>query len=206
MKDVKKANLAIFVIILFLVAFAVFLWFYQRERYSDIYFNYNGFDVHRVNFLEKGFVYKISLISEIDKNLYSIESRFNPMDLEEIPVNANLDDIYDKEALFITMDNNATGVSVLAATEISKVTGNDLIFRNPKVTHGALNAPIQDKNVTVVTCDNVNEYIGVISFEIGDKPRIYSENGCVIVVGKDENDLIRVADRLMLTLLGIMKP
>ena len=121
-------------------------------------------------------------------------------------IKVNLKDIYDKQELFITMDENATGVSVLAATEISKVTGNSLIFRYPKETFGALKNPIEGRNVTVITCNNVNNTTGVISFEIGNSSEIYSKNGCILAVGKSESDLIRVADRLMLVLLGIMKP
>ena len=185
---------------------AIFLIAYQKERYSDVFFNYNGFDVHKVDLFGKGFVYKISLVSLVNNQLYSIESRYNPEELEEISVKINLKDIYDKKELFITMDENATGVSVLAATEISKVTGNSLIFRYPKETFGALKNPIEGRNVPVITCNNVNNTIGVISFEIGNSSEVYSKNGCVIAVGKSESDLIRVADRLMLVLLGIMKP
>ncbi len=203
--NLRQINIFLIVTIVLLVIGGIILYAYQKERYSDVFFNYNGFDVHKV--LDRGYVvYKISLVSLVDNKLYAIESRYNPKELEKIPTRFNLNDIYDKKALFITMDPNATGVSVLAATEISKITGNGLVFKYPKETFGALMGPVEGKNVTIITCDNVNKDIGVISFEIGDKSEIYSKNGCVIVVGKNEMDLVRVADRLMLILLGIMKP
>ncbi|MEK6952897.1 MAG: hypothetical protein AABX29_07835 [Nanoarchaeota archaeon] len=205
--SLRYVNIFLVVMIVLLVLFGIIMFAYQRERYSDTFFNYNGFEVHKVSLFDRGFVYKISLVSLINNKLYSIESRYNPKELEEIPVNIDLDDIYNKETLFITMDKNATAISVLAATEISKVTGNSLIFRYPiSDTFGALKEPVEGKNVTVMTCNNVSENIGVISFEINNKSEIYSNNGCVILSGKNENDLIRVADRLMLVLLGIMKP
>jgi len=205
--SLRYVNIFLVIMIILLILFGIIMFAYQKDKYSDIFFKYNNFEVHKVNFFDKGFAYKIRLVSLVDNKLYTIESRYDPRVLEEIPVNINLNDIYNKKALFITMDQNATGVSVLAATEISKVTGNSLIFRYPiSDTFGALKEPIEGKNVTVMTCNNVSENIGVIFFEISNKSEIHSNNGCVILSGKDENDLIRVADRLMLVLLGIMKP
>ena len=189
-----------------LLLLGIILFAYQKDKYSDVFFKYNNFEVHKVNFFDKGFVYKIRLVSLVDNKLYTIESRYDPRALEEIPMNIDLDDIYNKKVLFITIDQNATGVSVLAATEISKVTGNSLIFKYPKETFGALKSSTEGKNVTVMTCNNVSKNIGIVSFEINNKSEIYSNNDCVILSGKNENDLIRVADRLMLVLLGIMKP
>lgn len=204
--NLKYVNTFLIVIVIILILFGIILFAYQKERYSDVFFKYNNFEVHKVNFFDKGFVYKIRLVSLVNNQLYTIESRYDPRYLEEIPVNINLNDIYNKKVLFITMDSNATGVSVLAATEISKVTGNSLIFKYPKETFGALKSPIEGRNITVMSCNNVSNSVGVISFEINNRSEIYSKNGCVLVSGKSENDLIRVADRLMLVLIGIMKP
>lgn len=101
------------------------------------------------------------------------------------------------------MDQNSSVISVIAATEISKILGNYYFFNVP--TEGALIKPVEGKQVLVKTCEDVNSTTSIIYLKIGDKKQIYSKNDCIIIEGKTEYELIESADRFILTLIGIMK-
>ena len=46
------------------------------------------------------------------------------------------------------------------------------------------------------TCDDVTDSVRVVDIRRGNETRIYSENGCIIIEGLEDNDMIRAADRL----------
>jgi len=106
-----------------------------------------------------------------------------------------------KDELFITMDPDATGLTVLAGTEISKIIGSPFLYNVP--TRGALLRDVGN-GAPVKTCSDVNETTSIVKLETGSENKVYSEKGCVIVQGTNESELIRSADRLSLTVLGVM--
>ena len=73
-------------------------------------------------------------------------------------------------------------------------------------TFPGLIRPVEGNDLPVITCEDVSDSRSVILFDIGDENRIYSQEGCVIMEAVNEDELIRVADRLTLTTLGIMEP
>ncbi|MCX6711829.1 MAG: hypothetical protein NT139_02215 [Candidatus Woesearchaeota archaeon] len=204
----KERQLTIIVIslIIILIIGILFMFFYQKIRYSNIYFTYNGFDIQKV--LDNNVPsYKIKFYFQNNPNPFIISFRNNPKDLENITIDNNIRDILLKKGvkeLYITMPSNASSLSVIAATEISKIVGNQYFFNLP--THGALTSPVEGKDVPVKTCNDVLTNMSIILFKIGSESKIYSQNGCVILEGNNEYELIRDANRLVLTLLNIMKP
>ena len=201
----KSKNITIFVAFMFILLLtgAIFLFYYQKQRYSDIFFEYNGFAIHKVQ--DKNFEeYKIQFFIEGREQPFLISSRFNPRYLEEIPIYDNLGEDIIKEKVYVTMEPSLSSKATIAFSEINKYLENPFLFNLP--TFPALRRPIENNSLPVITCDHVSDSIGVILFEIGSKNEIYSKEGCVIVEAITEDDLIKAADRLSLTVLGIMKP
>jgi len=199
--DEKKIKWMIGIIFISLVVFGGAMILFQKQRYSKYYFDFNGFLVHRVP-KTSGDVYSIQIFLNNNPQPYIVNSRYDPRELDKLDVEENIEGkILDKKELFITMDSEASSVSVLAATEISKITGNAYMFNIP--THGALDAPVEGKNITVKTCNDITGDIGIIYLKESDKERIYSEGECVIVEGNNEGELVKVANRLMLDILGV---
>ncbi len=205
-KREKQLTIIVLSLIIVLIIGTLLMFVYQKIRYSDVYFTYNGFDVQKV--IDNNVpTYKIKFYFENNPNPFIISFRNNPKDLENITIDSNINDELLKKGvkeLYITMPSNASSLSIIAATEISKITGNQYFFNLP--THGALTNPIEGKDVPVKTCNDVSTNTSIILFKIGQESKIYNQNGCIILEGNNEYEFIRDSNRLVLTLLNIMKP
>ncbi len=200
MNDDKKIKWILVILLMVFILGSLGIFFYQKNRYKEVYFEYNGFVVHKGKDRAGNTVYQTKIFLGDSAQPYLITTRYSPKELEEIKTIYYKPDLLNKKEIYITMDPSATAISVLAATEISKITSNLILYSIP--THGAFTSP--SKDWPVKTCSNVNENQAIVFLKQSDQSRIYSENGCIIVEGKDEYDLIRVANKLVFTLLGVM--
>lgn len=206
MKIEKKINIVVISLIIILIIGVLFLVIYQKNKYSDIYFRYNGFDIHKMD-TKNGVFYYIKLFLEGSNQPLIISTKNDPRTLENISIKDNFKEIKEaimKNNLYVSFDKDTTGVSIIAGIEISKITGNRVLYNIP--TYGAMIEEINEKNITVKNCEDVNDKTGVIWLKLGNETKIYNNNGCIIIEGTSEYELIRGADRFILTLLGIMKP
>ena len=201
MENNKSATGIIIFFLILLIAFTSFIFIRERSKIDAVVFDYNGFDVQRVDTSAVP-MYKIKIFINQGQEAFFITMRNDPRAMEDITIEDNLKEKILKKELFITMEPNATGLSVIAGTEISKIIGSPFLFNVP--THGAL---LRDagNNAPVRTCNDVNETTSIIQLQIGDENKIYSEGDCVIVEANDELNLTKAADRLALTILGVMK-
>lgn len=198
----SAAGIIIFFLIV-LVLFTVFIFFRESSKINELVFDYGKFEVQKVN--SNGIeMYRTEIFINDNQEPYYITLRHNPKTLENISLEiSNLNDKLLKDELFISMEPNATGKSVIAGTEISKIIGNHFLFNVP--SHGALLRDIGN-NAPVMTCSdaNSNKSVAVIEFHIGEENKIYSDGECVIAEAVTEDDLIRVADKISYVALGIM--
>jgi len=197
----KQVLIFIVVIVIFLTIGGISLILYQKKMYSDTFFKYSGFAVHKVSDgpLEE---YEITLYIGENKQPYVINSRYNPKDLEGIKIYDNIRKDLVKEKLYITMEPNLSSKAVIAFAEIDKYFENPYIFNLP--TFPALIREIANNTLPVITCNDVTSTTSVIFFKIGEKNEIYNQQGCVVLEAITEEDLIKLADRLSLTALGVM--
>ncbi len=141
-------------------------------------------------------------------NQYTIPLRNGPKDLEKIDVQKDINNlILNKEYVYITMSPEYTGKSVIAGIEIAKVLGTASYSVFKISTEGALTFPANNTNVTgtpIINCKDANKELGVILLNLGKENKIYSNKECVILEAKDEDSLIKVADRFVYNLLGVM--
>lgn len=201
MENNKSTTGIIIFFLIMLIAFTTFIFIRERSKIEAVAFDYNGFDVQRV---DSGALplYRIQIFINQGQEAFFITMRHDPRTIEDITIERNLKDKILKKELFVTMEPNATGLSVIAGTEISKIIGSPFLFNVP--THGAL---LRDagNNAPVRTCADVNETTSIIKLQIGNDNRIFSEGDCVVVEANSEANLTRAADRLALTVLGVMK-
>lgn len=168
---------------------------------------YNGFDFAKSS---DGYWYTVV---QKGNQPYQISFYYHPRDLEDIPVEANLRDKFfnirdNNGTIYITMDpdgNNNT--IVVAGVEIAKITGKGYNLLNVD-THSAFikkpNSTAVDTITPVVTCGQANNKTMVIWITLSNKNIAYSYGNCVILEAKTYGDMVRVADRMMYNLLGIM--
>lgn len=203
MKKTEKQATIIVISLLVVLVSAFFFIFIKQTKEAENSFVYNGFKVTKTEDKQSTY-YDIELYMEDNPQLFSIDVRSDPREIELIPSESNLNEkiLRNVSELYITMEPTYTSKAVIAAMEISKIVGNKYFFNLP--THGALIRYIGDKS-PVKTCDDVNETTSIIWLRLSDSTRIYSRGDCVIVDGQTEDDLIKASDRISLSLLGIIK-
>ena len=134
-----------------------------------------------------------------DKKNYEhlIPLRNDPRELENILVQGKINDkILNKKYVYITLDPELKGESLIASIEIAKVLGQAEygVFKIP--TEGALIYKTNKTNSTdipIITCNNANKEIGVIWLNLGKENKIYSIKDCVVIEATDYKSLIKVA-------------
>ena len=203
MKKIEKRvayviiSLGILIILFFLV-----LILRQYLASKESFFIYNGFEVQKIRD-KSGQFYNIKIFINENNIPSYVNTRYGPKELEKIPTSFSKDSILKKSQIFITIDPyaNLSSKTTIAALEIDKFIDNEYLYNIS--TKSAFTKPY--KNQTVKTCNDVTSYTGIILLTLGKETKIY-EDKCIIVQGKAEEDLIRAADRLALTLLEVMHP
>ncbi|MDP3916724.1 MAG: hypothetical protein Q8Q42_00360 [Nanoarchaeota archaeon] len=207
-----QSKIGIWMVVLFL-ALALFVFFMiksQGENIDKLYFEYNG-----ITFApsKTGVGYDMQFFINDAQYPVIMNLRNDPRELEDIPIDIDKvkNMIIGKSQIYITINAtaNLTGRTTIAAKEIDYFIDNPYLYDIP--VNSAFLAPTTeagpkiDKQV-IKTCEDSNENVTVIWLRLGDETAVFEEDGCVIVQGKtpDEMEIIRAADRLYLTMMGIM--
>lgn len=183
------------------------LYFYFVPVHTDVLDNYqysNGetvFDVQKVSETE---TYITLLVGLPVQKEYTIAMRNDPASLEDIPVHGTLNTrIFNDEQDYITInpEANLSAKATIAALEIDKIIDNSHLYGVPVAS--AMTQPYLD--YPVKSCLDGTDTSTIIWLTLGSETTVYTDNNCIIVVGTDEDNLIRAADRFVYTLLGVMK-
>jgi hypothetical protein len=133
---------------------------------------------------------------------------YHPRELENIPLDPNVLARFNEVqknngSIFITIDPESPDNDiVIAGVEISKVTGQ--WFAIPTASAVIRKPEGVDTEFPVLTCADADNDTLIIWLTKSDKNVAYAHKDCVILEGKTYEDLIKVADRLSYSLLGIM--
>lgn len=207
----EKANnskwLLITGIVVVVAVFALLTWLSQPKIDP-----YNQFDfIQRADGL-----WDVKL--DINNQPYTIVFHHHPNELEDIFVQENL--VYHKinqiayqvrqtglGEIYVAIDPKAPADLAMAFVEISKVTGELFnIYNIP--THGAYTRTSDiDDHIPVKTCADADEdtlILWIKTAEQGDNVIAEVSNNCVVLQGTNPDDTVRVADRFVYELLGIM--
>jgi hypothetical protein len=213
-KEISKQNtkLGIWMVILFvfLVVVVVFIINASRESVDKYYFEYNG-----VKFSpnKKGVGFNMEFYVNQAQYPVMMSVRNDPRMLENVSIDIGLIKpmIEGKSQIYVAIDpeDNLTGRTTVAAKEIDYFLDNPYLYDIP--VNSSFLKPTTDTIIpsdeqTIVSCEDVDEELGIIWLRLGDKTAVFEEDGCLVVQGgnNDEMEIIRAADRLYLTMLGIM--
>lgn len=199
-KTDKQIKIIIYVLIGLLIVLVAYVYLTQQKVTPGTY-KYKDFEIQQID-EGTGISYKIKLFIGEDPTAYYINTRYDPEQVEDIPSEDINDKIIGKKEVFIVIDPyaNLTGQTTLAALEIDKFIDNRYLFNIP--VNSAFTEDYQ--NMTVKTCGNANNETAVIWLKLGDETRIYSDKECVILEGKTQEDLIKLATLLNFKLLKIV--
>jgi len=143
--------------------------------------------------------------ADVDGKNVVFPLRYYPDDVEDVDVSGDVVGVLDdKESVYVTRDlsliKSVGGYANIAAMEFSKVLIQKGIETYPALTVKNEDYPIYE----AVECGDVSGDVGVVYMKLGDDERVYVEDGCVIVEGRDRDGLLMSVDRLAYALLGVM--
>jgi hypothetical protein len=143
---------------------------------------------------------------------YSIMFHYTPDEVENVTTEKNtknqstLPNIFlNKPLIYITTEPNYPGAVVLGGVEISKTMA--IVSKTYDIRTQIKSAMTKPGNYSfpVATCDNVTANQRVIYLKLGNETKIDAlTNGCVIVQGTDETELLRASERLAFEILRIL--
>ncbi len=127
---------------------------------------------------------------------------YYPTDVELIDLKPGMIDMLkNKIEIDVTVDVNDTFVQsiALAHFQMKATLGNFNVFvRDGYTTENEFNLPI-------IKCEDATQFIPVIYFKEGNSTNVYSNESCITVEASNQEDFIRVKDRLIYGLFGIIR-
>lgn len=197
----KTDNVGLIVIVFIgILIIAIIAFLMINPIFNKIVFKYNGYLIHKN--IENGLQYDIYL--NLEGREVTLSLRSDPREVDKIPINTSFREIIlNSYQIYTAIDPyaNMTAITSLAALEIDKIIDNSYLYAIP--VNSAFTREMG--NYTVKTCEDSKDKVGVILLELANKTEVIVKDKCIIINGKTEEDLIRAADRLVLTLLGIIK-
>ncbi len=186
--------------ILVIVAAGIYIIFkVQQEKIEEVAFDYNGF-----NFRKTAKGYKVEIFINQNKNPSYFTIRSDPRELAKIPVDIDVSALKEKKQVYavIDPDENLTGVTVMAVLELENVVENQFLYNIP--LNSAFIREHPEKKMEVKTCRDANETVAIVWFRLGEATRVAYEGDCIVIEAPVEDDLIKAANRLTLTMLGVI--
>jgi hypothetical protein len=169
------------------------------------YYSYNGFPFARTDdglwqtmvlqkFTENGQTYS----RDVTLTMY-----FDPKSLEDISVEGDIFNILDKSLLYTSFKEFNNSMHAIAGIEFRKIVGGGSSLINIPTYTGIYGS--NQSHYSLINCDNATSEIGVIEFRRGSVNAISEISNCIVLMGQTDEDLIRVADKYVYYLLGIIR-
>lgn len=205
----KKVKILIYSLIIILFTF-VFLIFFTQKLKPGTYEYIHGMDTFEIRQIgtteDGGITYRIKIFVNNDPNPKYVYTRHEPEEMMGLKINPKvIQDITAKKEAYIIINPNAelTGKTTIAALEIDKFLDNPNLFNIP--TKSAFTEIYEESpDYLIKTCEDVDEDTAIIWLKLGEETVIKSENGCVILEGQTEEDIIKIADGLVFYLMGMI--
>ena len=127
---------------------------------------------------------------------------FLPSDVESISAfNDSFGRLQGKLEIDVTYDLNSTYKESIALAQHQlglTLAEYNVFVRKGFTTNNTFNIPI-------ITCSDAIPTVPVVYFRYGNTTNIHAENNCVIAEASTNADFIKVKDRLLYGILGVMK-
>ncbi|MAG15502.1 hypothetical protein CMO88_00405 [Candidatus Woesearchaeota archaeon] len=139
-----------------------------------------------------------------EDQLYILDFRFNPKQVEDIPVEGTIEVEFQSKTAYLTIDpseepTEETSYVALAAVELARKL-TDPFYRDV-VAACTINETDACASRPIITCDNTNQT--VIHLKEADEAKITFDRNCITIQGTRDG-IIKAADKLLFQWLGIM--
>ena len=197
MTEENSGNKSWIILVVTVVAIAVIFAVFIATRENENELTYNNFEFINVDGLWQ-------TKWERDGQLYVIDFRHNPEQVEDVPVEGTTDIRFQLESIYLTIDpseerDRATAYVSIAAVEL----GRKLVtpFERQVVTACTVNETIACWDRPIITCDNTNKT--VIYLKQANETKIILDGNCATIQGQGQ-EIVRAADKALFQWLGIM--
>ena len=180
-------------LLLIAAVFAVFL----ATREDENKLTYSNFEFVNINGLWQ-------TKWEREGQLYILDFRYNPEQVEDIPVTGATDARFQFETVYITVDPSeerlqGTAYVTLAGVELARKLTEP--FYRTVITACTINETEACKERPIVTCENTNST--VIYLKKANETKIALDGNCATIQGNGQ-EIVRAADKALFQWLGIM--
>jgi hypothetical protein len=205
-----KIILGIFAVLL--VGFILFAVLSEKDIYTYESSTGEVFQFQKIN-LGETVLHQLSVFvtENGQEHQYLFPMRYSPKEVEGIYLQKGVvDKVYwygqNGGWIFFTLDPYGHNKLTIARDQVSTVVGTAdySLFGIP--SYGAFTSDVQNEtNMTYPykTCKDAYGKQGVIWFKLGEETKVYYDN-CIIVEGKDYDELIKASDRLAYGLLKVI--
>lgn len=125
---------------------------------------------------------------------------FLPNEVEDITIE-NPEKLQDRLEIDATYDANSTRKQSIALAQHQMaltLASYNIYLRRGFTSNNTFGLP-------VITCKDSSANVPVIYFRQGNATKILSENSCIIAEAPTDADIIRVKDRILYSVLGVIK-
>ncbi len=207
MSEDTGKKITIFLAILLVILVALFFIMYERAKKESMI--YTGVTGEKYEFQKRilgGNTTFYYIYLTANGRGYSYPFRNYPKELEEIPLNVDIqNDLFAKKLIYATQNigtaNKTQQQSFLGIMEVVRILG-----RAEEGIYGLAvkSAFIEDhNNNTIASCEDASKTIGVMYFKLGDENKIYADNGCIVIEGKDAEGLMKSSEKFAYHLLKV---
>ncbi|MBU2639691.1 MAG: hypothetical protein KKG75_03215 [Nanoarchaeota archaeon] len=203
MKTEKKVVIFLSLLLIALVSFGIYVISTKQTTNPNEYI-YNDFRVF------KNPAIGYTVVAYLEEQPYHLQLRYDPKNVTDIPIDSRIrSSIMFKEAVFFTIDPDFNSIPVLGASELATILGRRLGIYDKRVfgaiTKESENATEPSGNL-IVDCDNVTQKSNIVRLQLGPETKVFLENnGCIIVQGTNEWEIVRASDRLIYHILEVIK-
>lgn len=191
-----KAFLIVIGILIIIVAgiFVAKRFYMPKSPYPTL--TYNNFEFQKI----EGMWYTNW---QRDSQVYNVGFRYNPKEVETVPVRGRLNETFQVQPFYVTFDPDekssnfkylALGVAEFDLNIIRAMGGQVVSACTKNMTEACVDRPI-------VTCNDSDK--AVVYFRTMNESRVRLEGNCMIIEGK-ELDLLKVVDRVLYHFFRIM--
>ena len=206
-KENKSIKWVLFIIIFLVVLLVIFIGVVYFKGIGKGYFIYEGLGgKYRIDIVKFGNMTDYYIHITANDKFYTYPFRVSPKDLENTYLEPDVKDfIINKKGVYITHDENVINFSKMWIGEIEYVrilgTRQDLGGLYNLGVSAGYTIPIGE--YPVIHCSNVTSEIGVIYYKLGENAKVYSDDGCVIIEGKTNEDFLYASEKFGYHLLEV---
>jgi hypothetical protein len=187
MKKVEKQLAVIFIAAILIMGAVIGAYFFIKSTQQ---FDYHDYRVYKGRIKGINVNFYIIPIQVTTGGLAPVYLRNDPRTIENITADVNPALYGNISKVWLTSDPEIPSESIIAKGQIGTFSATIGLKTDYALTRNAT-------NFNEISCSNSTANTRVIEVRMANETKIYSEGDCIIVQGKDENEMIKASDRFI---------